>query len=682
MVSQEDIEHVASPATEGAVLVVSHAEVGLALLEGSLNGPAESGGVAELLEGGAFGSVGEGEAQLPLRRFEHDQPFGTEVVLGRLGHTPDPACVKESPDRPLGPLLEDHRREGKGLGQVGNGDGSLGQTRLGRGLPPGALAFGNPPFRSRGQHMKVGPDGGEVRATLGKTREELPVHAEGGVAADPVGRKEAGAIEIPDHLACDLGLGLEGQIFGNAGFLVTFGIVCVLDPFFGEVKLGIEEPLALVADIAHEDAGLAVLDLAEPAAILAGHSGRLFAALDLFRGIERQHRPGRIGFYDDRIGDLGPITGEQGLLVPIVAAHELLEAPNSAGGLNQSQGHRLDALSLDVAAQAGQIRLPQAGEANVAHDVPVPVVKVDQRLDQRLDVLGGEIGGSRGGRSRIGKGGRRGLPVGAVHRDLRLLRFPAHEAHAGAEDRIEHEEKDLLGLAVVSVSGPGLGISRRRTEWQKTRSPVARPPVALGIHEALHHPGADGKPRLPVAPQTGEGRGQDAGGEIFDLDSGKDQEPAVVDHPVEMGRFLLGTPSDPLIPGPELQGRCRKGQNGHRFVSHESEVLEMPTVELADAQVMMGPDETDPKLVLVLVPDRPDDDRPQGLQVPFQSGEFRGFFWSVGLVHGSFSFWQRGGLGRLGPSLSEEKEFVYILILRCRDKRSDAFRTSDEIALC
>ena len=69
-----------------------------------------------------------------------------------------------------------------------------------------------------------------------------------------------------------------------------------------------------------------------------------------------------------------------------------------------------------------------------------------------------------------------------------------------------------------------------------------------------------------------------------------------------------GFPSDPLVPGPELQGRGRKGQNRHRFVSHESEVLEIPTVEFADAQVVMGLDETGPKLVLV--PDRPDDDRP------------------------------------------------------------------------
>ena len=191
--------------------------------------------------------------------------------------------------------------------------------------------------------------------------------------------------------------------------------------------MDIEKPLALVADIAHEEAGLAVLDLAKPASILAGHTGRLFAALDLFLRFERQHRPGRIGVYNDRIGDLGPITGEHGLLVPVVAAHELLEAPNSAWGLNQSQGHRLDELSLDFAAQAGQIRLSQTAQANVAQDVPVPVVKVDQRRDQRLNILGGEIG-----RSRIGKGGRRGLPVGTVHCDLRLLRFPAHEAHVGA----------------------------------------------------------------------------------------------------------------------------------------------------------------------------------------------------------------------------------------------------------
>ena len=59
---QEDIEHVAVPAAEGAVLVVSHAEVGLALLEGALDGPAEGGGVGELLESGVFGRVGEGKA--------------------------------------------------------------------------------------------------------------------------------------------------------------------------------------------------------------------------------------------------------------------------------------------------------------------------------------------------------------------------------------------------------------------------------------------------------------------------------------------------------------------------------------------------------------------------------------------------------------------------------------------
>ena len=143
---QEDIEHVASPATERAMFVVSHAEVRLALLEGALNGPAKSCGVTELLEGGGFGSVGEGEAHLSLRRFEHDQPLGTDVVLGRLGHTPDPAGVKEGPDGSLGPLFEDHWRERECLGQVGDGHGSLGQAQLGRGLPPGGVAFGNLPL--------------------------------------------------------------------------------------------------------------------------------------------------------------------------------------------------------------------------------------------------------------------------------------------------------------------------------------------------------------------------------------------------------------------------------------------------------------------------------------------------------------------------------------------------------
>lgn len=332
VVGQEDVKHVVPPAAEGAVLVVAHAEMGLALLEGALDGPAEGGGETELLERGVFGSVGEGEAQFPIRRFEHDQPFGTDVVLGRVGHAPDLARVKESSDGPLGSLLEDHRREGKGLRQVGDGDGSLGQAQPGRDLPPGARAFGNLPFGSGGQHMQVGADGGEVEAALGKALEELPVHAEGGVAADPFGRKEAGAVEVPDHQACDLGLALEGQILGNAGFLAPLGRV-VLEPFLGKIEPGVEEPVALVADIAHEDAGLAVLDLAEPAAILAGDPGRLFAALDLFRGIEREHRSRRIGGSDDRVGDLGPVAGEQDVFVPAVFAHESLEVPNLASAV-------------------------------------------------------------------------------------------------------------------------------------------------------------------------------------------------------------------------------------------------------------------------------------------------------------------------------------------------------------
>ena len=72
--------------------------------------------------------------------------------------------------------------------------------------------------------MKVAPDGGQVGAAFGKLREELPVHPEGGVAPNPSGRKEAGSIKIPDHLAGDLGLGFKDLIFGDAGFLSPLGI--------------------------------------------------------------------------------------------------------------------------------------------------------------------------------------------------------------------------------------------------------------------------------------------------------------------------------------------------------------------------------------------------------------------------------------------------------------------------
>jgi hypothetical protein len=130
----------------------------------------------------------------------------------------------------------------------------------------------------------------------------------------------------------------------------------------------------------------------------------------------------------DCAGDLGPVAGEQDVFVPAVFAHESLEVPDPGGVLDQGQGHRLGALPLDVAAQAGQIGLTQTAQANVSQDVPVPVVKADQRLDQRLDVFGGPIR-----RGLIGKGGWRRRPLVEVHHDLRLVRFSPHEAHVGAE---------------------------------------------------------------------------------------------------------------------------------------------------------------------------------------------------------------------------------------------------------
>ena len=55
----EDMEHVAVPAVPGAVLVVVHAEQGLGLEEGALDGPAELRDRDQGVKGNGVGGIGE-----------------------------------------------------------------------------------------------------------------------------------------------------------------------------------------------------------------------------------------------------------------------------------------------------------------------------------------------------------------------------------------------------------------------------------------------------------------------------------------------------------------------------------------------------------------------------------------------------------------------------------------------
>ena len=85
----------------------------------------------------------------------------------------------------------------------------------------------------------------------------------------------------------------SSEVDGNAGFLPAF-FELRTEPFLRHVEPGVDEAVGLLSHIAQEDPGLAVVDLAPGAAVLADHPDRLTPLLGELGGVDRVHGEFRI----------------------------------------------------------------------------------------------------------------------------------------------------------------------------------------------------------------------------------------------------------------------------------------------------------------------------------------------------------------------------------------------------
>ena len=503
---EEDVEHVTFPGAPRAMLVVAHAQIGLVFEKTLLDGPAKGRDDAERFKRGGLRSVREGELRFSFGSFEKDEPFGPGGGVFELGDGKDAQGAEGDSQRALGSFLEDQGGEGRRLGDLGHGPRIFGEAELGGGGTLGMFPFRNLPCGRLHEDAGGASDGGEVAEIRGEGVQKLLVGAVGGVAADPSGGEAPLLVERSDHFGRDLGLGLEHEILGNAGLLPAFLEFFRLgEPLLGHVETGVEKSVAPGAGIAHEDARLAVLDLSEPTAILTGHPDRLLPLFDKGSVVGGEHGQG--GFLRGPGGELGGelllVEMVQGVLVPVAAAHETLEAPNADV---HRQGDRLDALSDEIAAQSGQIDDAQGPDPPVPEDAGVGLVEATQLKGDPGNVLRSQ-GLSVRERSGIGR------PPGQV-RALRGRRLVfAAQSHDRAKGGIQNLNIDLFALPVVVIAGLGLAKSRRAAQAEESGRLVAGSGKVRGVHEGLHDPETDPEALLPVPerrarvlPRTAEAR--------------------------------------------------------------------------------------------------------------------------------------------------------------------------------
>ena len=146
----------------------------------------------------------------------------------------------------------------------------------------------------------------------------------------------------------------------------------VVGPVLGQVEPAVQRGVAGRRGVGQEDADLAVVDLAQPAAPLAGDAAGLGPLLGEGAGVDDHDAVGLGEF----LADVEPQFGHDGLVVPLARADEELDRLAGQPGLD---GDRLAGLALQAAEQAaddqggvlallgaielGQIALEEAGQA-------------------------------------------------------------------------------------------------------------------------------------------------------------------------------------------------------------------------------------------------------------------------------------------------------------------------------
>jgi len=174
--------------------------------------------------------------------------------------------------------------------------------------------------------------------------------------------------------------GARLHLFGDAR---RFATAAVSRPFLREVEAGVNRRVSLTGDVSHEDADLAVVDLAEPDEPLPLDADRLGPPLGERREIEDDHGVGLAGV----LADLAGQGGQQRRAVPGHLAGELLQA---LAFPVMKVGDRLAGLAFEL----GQGDGPVLGGVP---PLPAPGERLRMGLDERVGPLEGaphQLGGN------------------------------------------------------------------------------------------------------------------------------------------------------------------------------------------------------------------------------------------------------------------------------------------------
>ena len=115
---------------------------------------------------------------------------------------------------------------------------------------------------------------------------------------------------------------------------------------------------------------------------------------------------------------------------------------------------------------------------------------------------------------------------------------------------------------------------RRRGEFAAALGLADRAPVGgavagaakpLGVDEGFRENGGKAVAVFPIVGELAGGASKDVGGEVFDVDPGKDEEAGIVDHEVEVAFSLLGGPADEAVAGGDGPGGGAESQGGEQL---------------------------------------------------------------------------------------------------------------------
>ena len=191
-----------------------------------------------------------------------------------------------------------------------------------------------------------------------------------------------------DHLPTQFWLSLELDVLGNSTFLTSLGIGLILNPFFRQIQLTVQQGVPFPTGITQEHSGLAVGHLAQLTAVLAFHAYRVISLFWKVAAVQDVHTilVSQILVY------LLPMTLQDGFVTPGPLADEVLRRPNGIGVCPfQGQDHGLNGLAGDIQQQTIQIRPGPFPLLAATEQWAVDGVVLLQLIKQMVNVLGLQI---------------------------------------------------------------------------------------------------------------------------------------------------------------------------------------------------------------------------------------------------------------------------------------------------